>query len=786
MPSLGALLGLVLVAASASFSIDRLPINDRHALTEVFRGGQPWLVFCAGALLGSEEQQPAFAGFRETARILGIRGEVQAAVLDCGAKLPSGKSTYERFGLERQNRYPTVFFCANGERPQQLSAEDFVVYERSAAAGGSGNGGGIGGGGGMGSRGGASSGGSGARVARTNSSALLGLVEARAQLRLTTASSFPELSSACLKRRACALVLSWGRLTGPQQSVLARTMHRHRNVTFVRVDASTHKMPLMRKLPKLDSDADAAAGAGDAGAANASSSGSGSGGGGGGGGGGSAAKPPRLVLLRPISRIDAVAKGLRVPYIRVPDGSGSGSSGSSGSGSGSSSSGSGGQSPSDWMKISLSGNKLRAAKNLTRGAADRIFDRKLISYDSFAGRGAQVLAHPNALFEIAGARYPWGVAAQFLVAHSLYGQRMDRESLRRATDVELRRQARALVARSPRDRKFEAKAHVGPFSASSLGRFVRRFQSRRLRMGKLTSRNLRLRKKKKKKKKRKRKGKAAGKRANNKKKKKKKKKKMAASGGSGSSGGSSHRRRSAHRRRASPKQRQQERAHRRRASSSSKEKVRLPSHRRRTPGSGGSGKGGTGSRGGVRSGDSKKERQQQQQQQQQQKKKRKKRAPASANEEDVDREQREEEALRRQELDREAQKHMPQGVEEGEEDGEEDAEGGGQGGDAGQCVDGGDGCEDEVIDLDEEEDEDEPLEPPPPAADEDEKEEGEEEGGAGGPEEGDEEKEDALRQGDEFLEAEEEPGSDEEEGHEVEEEPNDDNEDDEEAADSQD
>ena len=276
---------LLVVLGTASFSIDRLPINDRHALTEVFRGGQPWLVFCAGALLGSEEQQPTFAGFRETARILGIRGEVQAAVLDCGAKLPSGKSTYERFGLERQNRYPTVFFCANGERPQQLSAEDFVVYERSAAAGGSGNGGGNGGGGGgMGSRGGASSGGSGARVARTNSSALLGLVEARAQLRLTTASSFPELSSACLKRRACALVLSWGRLTGPQQSALARTMHRHRNVTFVRVDASTHKMPLMRKLPKLDSDADAAAGAGDAGAKNASSSGSGSGSGGGGGG----------------------------------------------------------------------------------------------------------------------------------------------------------------------------------------------------------------------------------------------------------------------------------------------------------------------------------------------------------------------------------------------------------------------------------------------------------------------------------------------------------------------
>ena len=79
---MAAIIRAIMLASAGVLAVERLPLNDVASLANVFRGGQPWLLFCAGAMHGSEEKLPAFAGFREVARVLSVRGTVQSAVLD--------------------------------------------------------------------------------------------------------------------------------------------------------------------------------------------------------------------------------------------------------------------------------------------------------------------------------------------------------------------------------------------------------------------------------------------------------------------------------------------------------------------------------------------------------------------------------------------------------------------------------------------------------------------------------------------------------------------------------
>ena len=65
--------------------------------------------------------------------MLSVRGTVQSAVLDCDARLPSGKSTIARFGLRRTR--PLLIFCDKGETPSQLPNSEFVRIEHVAPGG---------------------------------------------------------------------------------------------------------------------------------------------------------------------------------------------------------------------------------------------------------------------------------------------------------------------------------------------------------------------------------------------------------------------------------------------------------------------------------------------------------------------------------------------------------------------------------------------------------------------------------------------------------------------------
>jgi len=82
--------------------------NDTAALKRVFFTGEPWLVECTTSGAASPMVYSAESSLRS----------VQMGTLDCGAQLPSGKTTYERFKLSQPSYGPVLLAAANTERPQ--------------------------------------------------------------------------------------------------------------------------------------------------------------------------------------------------------------------------------------------------------------------------------------------------------------------------------------------------------------------------------------------------------------------------------------------------------------------------------------------------------------------------------------------------------------------------------------------------------------------------------------------------------------------------------------------
>ncbi len=89
--------------------IKRLRPTDSAGLKAAFLSGEPWLVECtadgrAGPALSAAETE--------------VDKSIGLATLDCGAKLASGKSTYERFKVSvPSSRGPVLLFAANLDKP---------------------------------------------------------------------------------------------------------------------------------------------------------------------------------------------------------------------------------------------------------------------------------------------------------------------------------------------------------------------------------------------------------------------------------------------------------------------------------------------------------------------------------------------------------------------------------------------------------------------------------------------------------------------------------------------
>ena len=77
---------------------------------QVFFGREPWIVLCSNG----ESVDPVFEATSRKEK------GVSFGVLDCGAQLPSKKSTFERLKLNANVPGPVLFFAGYGRDPKQL------------------------------------------------------------------------------------------------------------------------------------------------------------------------------------------------------------------------------------------------------------------------------------------------------------------------------------------------------------------------------------------------------------------------------------------------------------------------------------------------------------------------------------------------------------------------------------------------------------------------------------------------------------------------------------------
>ena len=113
---------LLLTARSASAQqkhVELLRAADAAQLKEVFFSGEPWLVQCGTkADISAAIVDDGFGAHPVVEKAAsGLPKEVKVGLLDCHKKLPSGKTTVERFKLDGSIS-PLLVLAANGKTVQ--------------------------------------------------------------------------------------------------------------------------------------------------------------------------------------------------------------------------------------------------------------------------------------------------------------------------------------------------------------------------------------------------------------------------------------------------------------------------------------------------------------------------------------------------------------------------------------------------------------------------------------------------------------------------------------------
>ena len=211
-------------------AVELLSPANATQLKAVFFSGEPWLVQCgtkadlaaaaatanSGGSLGAHEVLEL--ALPKLSSVAGVR----VGLLDCAKKLPSGKSTLDRFKLDAQVD-PLLVLAANGEPPVQLMPS--MLHKH----------------GGLGSALFPSS--------RQQALGLVGFAKARAEKRAMALTKSEQLHARCLRRKYCVLVLFPREPSGEGARVLSGLMMDHRQVAFATLNAGRYELSLARHLP---------------------------------------------------------------------------------------------------------------------------------------------------------------------------------------------------------------------------------------------------------------------------------------------------------------------------------------------------------------------------------------------------------------------------------------------------------------------------------------------------------------------------------------------------------
>eukprot|EP01051_Picozoa_sp_SAG22_P005690 SAG22_NODE_345_length_11911_cov_15.741217_8_plen_487_part_00 len=181
-----------------------LSVEEPEALREVFASGEPWLVWCSDSASQKDDVSAIHSVVTNAAPLL--KRHATVGILDCSAELPSGKTTYEKAGLDAKLK-PVLFLSANGQKPTQIKPK----YAASAEA-------------------------------------LTVHVSEKAKPVLRRPTSPDHLKSGCLSRKWCALVLTDGKPTGDTKEHLDHMVRSFRSVSFSSVDARKYRLSTTPKV----------------------------------------------------------------------------------------------------------------------------------------------------------------------------------------------------------------------------------------------------------------------------------------------------------------------------------------------------------------------------------------------------------------------------------------------------------------------------------------------------------------------------------------------------------
>ena len=206
-------------------SLQVLSPTNATQLKAVFFSGDPWLIQCGSkADLAAATAGDVGLGAHDVLEIAMpalAKLPAEVGLLDCEKKLPSGKSTLDRFKLDG-GISPMLIFTANGLAPVQIVPSMLAKYGGSSNL---------------------------FPTSRQQAAALVALVKARATPQAFTFTKSEQMHAHCLKRKHCVLWLTEGEPQGEAARMLGTLLREYRTVAFGTVNTARYLFSLAKALP---------------------------------------------------------------------------------------------------------------------------------------------------------------------------------------------------------------------------------------------------------------------------------------------------------------------------------------------------------------------------------------------------------------------------------------------------------------------------------------------------------------------------------------------------------
>ncbi|KOO24553.1 nima-like pk serine threonine-protein kinase nek1 [Chrysochromulina tobinii] len=194
-------------------------------LKAVFFSGDPWLIQCGSkADLAAAAAGDVGLGAHDVLEIAMpalAKLPAELGLLDCEKKLPSGKSTLDRFKLDG-GVSPMLIFAANGLAPVQIVPSMLAKYGGSSNL---------------------------FPTPRQQAAALVALVKSRATPQAFTFTKSEQMHAHCLKCKHCVLWLTEGEPQGEAARTLGTLLREYRTVAFGTVNTARYQFSLAKALP---------------------------------------------------------------------------------------------------------------------------------------------------------------------------------------------------------------------------------------------------------------------------------------------------------------------------------------------------------------------------------------------------------------------------------------------------------------------------------------------------------------------------------------------------------